>query len=441
MLYNQITTIKEFADVMKIKSKKLNYQQIAALPSPKHRNPMKPLSLLRGLIRIISTPDLMATRFKYTKKRMELAKNKPCLILMNHSSFIDLEIAYKIFFPRPLCIVSTRDSYIGKRWLMPLIGCIPTHKFVSDVSLLSDIKHALHEKKASVLMFPEAGYSLDGRATALPPKFGMLLKRLGVPVVTVITKGAFLRQPLYNELIKRKVEITADVQCLLTPEEIAEKSVAELDKILEEVFSFDNFKDQYENGTEIDHKQRAKGLQRVLYKCPHCLAEGKMHGEGTVLKCNACGKSYEMTSRGRMEAKNGETEYPHIPDWVDWQRESAKKELENRSYSLTANVEIGIIKDHKALYRVGSGVLTHNDGGFILKGANGAFEFTQPALASHSINADFYFYTMGDIICIGDKETLYYCFTPPEVPVFKARLAAEELYKIKRASRRLSAQE
>ena len=426
---------------MKIKLKKVSVEKAMAVKPYKRKKPHSPDILFRTAMRILSGFELRKTHFKYDNENMEKAGKGPYLILMNHSSFIDLEIAYKIFFPRPLCIVSTRDSYIGKRWLMPLIGCIPTHKFVSDVSLLSDIKHALHEKKASVLMFPEAGYSLDGRATALPPKFGMLLKRLGVPVVTVITKGAFLRQPLYNELIKRKVEITADVQCLLTPEEIAEKSVAELDKMLEAVFSFDNFKDQYENGTEIDHKQRAKGLQRVLYQCPHCLAEGKMHGEGTELKCNACGKSYEMTSLGRMEAKNGETEYPHIPDWVDWQRESVKKELENRSYTLTANVEIGIIKDHKALYRVGSGVLTHNDGGFILKGANGAFEFTQPALASHSINADFYFYTMGDIICIGDKETLYYCFTPPEVPVFKARLAAEELYKIKRASRRLSAQE
>ncbi len=421
---------------MKIKSKKLSYEQVVALPTPKHKNPMKPLSVLRGLIYLLSLPDMLATRFKYTENRMELVKNKPCLILMNHSSFIDLEIAYKIFFPRPLCIVSTRDSYIGKRWLMPLIGCIPTHKFVSDITLLSDIKYALHEKKASVLMFPEAGYSLDGRATALPPKFGMLIKRLNVPVVTVTTKGAFLRQPLYNELIKHRVNISAEVQCLLTPEEIAEKTVDELDGMIEKVFTFDNFKEQYENSVEISHKDRAKGLHRVLYKCPHCLAEGKMQGEGTTLKCNACNKVYEMDTLGRLNAKDGKTEFAHIPDWVDWQRECVKNDIASGVYSLETDVEIGIIKDHKALYRVGNGTLTHNEDGFYLKGCDGALEFNQPALASHSINADFYFYTMGDIICIGDRETLYYCFTPPEVPVFKARLAAEELYKIKRESRR-----
>ena len=48
---------------MKIKSKKLDYPKLAALPFPKHRNPMKPLSVLRALIRLVSIPDLLAYNF------------------------------------------------------------------------------------------------------------------------------------------------------------------------------------------------------------------------------------------------------------------------------------------------------------------------------------------------------------------------------------------
>lgn len=425
---------------MKIKSKVMSYEDVLALPLPKHRLPMKPLGILRGLIRLLSIPDMLATGFEYTESRMELTEGKPCLILMNHSSFIDLKIAYKIFFPKPLCIVSTHDSYIGKRWLMPLIGCIPTHKFVSDISLMTDIKYALTEKKASVLMFPEAGYSLDGRATALPPRIGMLLKRLGVPVVSVITDGAFLRQPLYNELITHKVKVKAEVKCLLTPEEIAEKPISELDAIIEREFSFDNFKSQYESKTEITHKNRAKGLHRVLYRCPACNAEGYTEGNGSELICKKCGKVYEMSMLGRLSSKNGETEFAHIPDWVDWQRECVKKEIESGEYRLDTEVEIGIIRDNKALYRVGKGRLVHDSNGFSLTGCDGKLDFHQPPIASHSINADFYFYTMGDIICIGNNEMLYYCFTPSNIPVLKARLAAEELYKLARASKRRKSQ-
>ena len=59
-------------------------------------------------------------------------------------------------------------------------------------------------------MYPEASYSFDGTATPLPDSIGRLVKMLGVPVVTIRTYGAFARQPLYNGLRKRKVNVSAD---------------------------------------------------------------------------------------------------------------------------------------------------------------------------------------------------------------------------------------
>ena len=147
---------------MKIRTKKLPYEQVMALPRPKHMNPMRPQPFFRGLIRMLSAPTLHKIGYTVRRERMELVGKQPCLILMNHSSFTDLKLAYGIFFPKPLCIVSTTDSYVGKRWLMPLIGCIPTQKFVSDLTLIRDMKYALTQKKCNVLMFPEAGL-LPGR--------------------------------------------------------------------------------------------------------------------------------------------------------------------------------------------------------------------------------------------------------------------------------------
>ena len=55
----------------------------------------------------------------------------------------------------------------------------------------------------------------------------------------------------------------------------------------------------------------------------------------------------------------------------------------------------------------------------------------QTPLASYSLYADYYWYEIGDMICIGTKDVLYYCF-PKEGQdvVAKTRLAAEELYKL-----------
>ena len=421
---------------MDIKTKKMTYEQVCALKRPKHPKPWRPNPVLTTLIRILSCIDMWQTRFTYTTRRMELAKGKPCLILMNHSSFIDLKIASRIFYPKPYGIVCTHDGFVGKGLLMRMLGCIPTQKFVSDLSLIRDMEYMLKEKKTSVLMFPEAGYSFDGTATVLPRKLGVLLKKLDVPVVSVITRGAYARDPLYNGLQNRKVKVSAEVECLLTPEEIREKSVRELDEMLDTLFSFDNFAWQRDNGIRITESFRADGLNRILYRCAHCGSEGEMEGRGITLTCHHCGKEWTLTELGELEAREGNTEFSHIPDWYAWQRGEVRKELENGTYRLDTDVTIGMQVDRKAIYMIGDGHLTHDETGFRLTGGDGKLCYEQGPVASHSINADYYWYKIGDMIGIGNREVLYYCFpkTSGDV-VAKTRLAAEELYKIKKTRR------
>ena len=421
---------------MKIATKRLPYAKVMAMKRPGHRKPMRPLFLLQIVIRVLAIFDLLPTKFTYDTHGMEkLDKDEPCLILMNHSSFIDLKIVSRIFFPKRYGIVCTSDGFVGwiMKILMPLLGCIPTQKFVSDVGLIRDMEYMLKEKKTSVLMYPEASYSFDGTATPLPRKMGVLLKKLGVPVVTVITQGAFARDPLYNCLQKRKVKVRADVTCLLTAEEIKSKTVAELDAMLDEAFAFDNFKWQQENNIVIDEPFRADGLNRILYRCPHCGAEGKTEGKGIHLTCHNCGKVYELTELGKLRALDGEAAFDHIPDWYAWQRQQVRQELEAGTYKLDVPVEIGMMVNYEAIYMVGSGRLVHDVDGFHLTGCDGQLDYKQGPLTCYSVYSDYYWYEIGDMICIGNKDALYSCFPQNAGDVVaKTRLAAEELYKMKK---------
>ncbi len=417
---------------MKIRTQKKSYEEVIALPKAKHRRPLRPNFLLQSVVRIASLPDLWATNFEFTKHDMEKIKGQPCLILMNHSCFMDLMIMSRIFYPRKYGIVCTTDGFVGMEWLMRFLGCIPTQKFVSDVSLIRDMEYMLKEKKTSVLMYPEASYSFDGTATALPRKMGVLLKKLGVPVVTVTTHGAFTRQPLYNNLKKRKVKVTADVRCLVTAEELKTKTVRELDEMLDEVFTFDGFAWQRDNGVEVKDSTRADGLERILYKCAHCGTEGKMTGKGTTLTCGHCGKTWEMDTLGQLHAVDGETEYSHIPDWYAWERAEVRRELEEGTYALETDVDIGMMVDYKAIYMVGQGHLSHSDAGFRLTGCDGKLAYSQGALACYGLYADYYWYSIADVICIGNADALYYCFPKDGTSVAKTRMAAEELYKMKK---------
>lgn len=416
---------------MKIKVKKKTYEEVMALPRAKHSPPLKPNILFRTLLKIVSTPDLWATHFTCRRIGMEkLGKREPCLILMNHASFIDLKIASCILYPRPFNIVCTADGMVGKRWLMRQLGCIPTQKYVADMRLLRDMVYAVRKKKSSVLMYPEAGYSFDGTATPLPDTLGSCVKLLGVPVVMIRTRGAFARDPLYNNLQLRRVKTSAEMEYLLSPEQIKAMKPDEINQVLKEQFSFDYFRWQKENGVKIKEPFRADHLDRVLYQCPHCRTEGQMEGKGTTLTCHACQKTWEMTELGEMAATQGDTEFSHIPDWYRWQRENVREEIETGAYSLDVPVDICMLIDSKALYRVGEGRLRHDENGFTLTGCDGKLNYTQKTLASYSLNSDYYWYEIGDVIGIGNTDALYYCFPKEKYPVAKTRLATEELYRM-----------
>ena len=364
-----------------------------------------------------------------------LSADEPALFLMNHSSFIDLKIAGTILYPRPFNIICTSDGFVGKNGLMRALGCIPTKKFMTDVTLVRDMAYAVRELKDSILMYPEASYTFDGTATPLPDSLGKLLKLLMVPVVMIRTEGAFLRDPLYNMLQLRNVKVSAKMQYVLSPEEIRAKTVTELNAILKDLFTFDNFRTQQEKEIRVTEPFRADGLNRVLYKCPHCLTEGQMEGKGTKLVCKQCGKSWELTETGFLKADDKEDIFEHVPDWYAWERACVRKELEDGTYMLDIPVLIRMMVDTKSLYTVGEGRLSHDAGGFHLTGCGGKLDYRQIPEASYSLYSDYYWYELGDMICIGDQQALYYCFPQENGDIVaKTRLAAEELYQLKKRS-------
>ena len=421
---------------MKTTVKQMDFDKVMALPHPKYKKPRKPGIFWRVLIWLLTFVGMAGTRFRYETEGLDgLGKEEPCLILMNHTCFQDMEVAHRILFPRCFQIVSSNDGFIGlfglMEWLMRTIGCIPTQKFVSDIQLVQDIEYCFKTLKTSVLMYPEACYTFDGTATTLPRKFGILLKKFDVPVVMIETFGAFSRNPLYNELkIRKHVPITAKAYLLYSREDIRNKSVAELSDGVEAAFGFDHFRWQKDQNIQIDQSFRADGLHRILYKCVACGEEGKMLGKGTAITCGSCGKTWELTTLGELKALEGETEIAHIPDYYRWEREQVRKEILEGRYSFKSEVDIAIQVDNKAIYTVGKGTLTHDTKGFHLTGCDGRLDVVQSPKAHYSLYADYYWYEIADVICIGDTQVHYFCLFRNGESVAKLRLAAEEMYKL-----------
>ena len=414
---------------MKTKITEMSYEEVMNLEKQKHQNPIRPNLFFRTLLKLVSLPDMIKSHFTCHYEGMEkLGKDEPCIILMNHSAFLDLEILTSVLYPRPINIVASNDAFFGKDWLMRHIGCIPTKKYVHDLGLVRDIKYSIETLKTSVAIFPEAGYSMDGAATAIGESMGKMAKLLNVPIVMIKAEGVYLRDPLYNNLqIRKKVNTSATVKYLLSPDDIKSMTSDEINEIVQREFTFDYFTWQKENKVVIDEPFRADYLNRVLFKCPHCMKEGNMEGRGIRIRCKECGVSYTLDELGYLKNDDGETKFDHIPTWYAWQRSEIKK----HEYHLDIPVDICCSKDTKNMYHIGEGRLTHDRSGFVLEGVNGELHYEQKPLASYSLCADFYFYEIGDVVVLGNNKMLYYLFPKCEGDVVaKIRIAQEELYKI-----------
>ena len=158
-----------------------------------------------------------------------------------------------------------------------------------------------------------------------------------------------------------------------------------------------------------------------------------MNGKGTHISCPDCGKSYYMDEYGVLSATQGETEFSSITEWYDWEREQVRAEIKEGDYGVELPCEILMtLTDHK-FYRIGEGVLKHDIDGFVLDGCDGELHYEHKPLCAHTVNSDFWFYQIGDVISFGNHDGLFYCFPKTKNDIVtKVRFAAEEIYKIRR---------
>ena len=95
-------------------------------------------------------------------------------------------------------------------------------------------------------------------------------------------------------------------------------------------------------------------------------------------------------------------------------------------------VKLRVMVNTDCIYEVGDGILTHTCDGFHLTGCEGKLDYFQTPHVSYSLYSDYFWYELGDMICIGTPKMLFYCFpTDGSDVAAKTRLAQEELYKMK----------
>lgn len=388
---------------------------------------------LKPIAWAISFPWVWKHKTEVTKINMEGIK-PPYVLLGNHNAFYDMPVAATATFPYFGNFIVALDGFIGREWLLRRIGCIAKRKFTQDLTLIKHLKTVV-KKKGIVAFYPEARYSLCGTTAVLPESLGKLCKMLDIPVVTLITHGHHITHPFWNTRHDRKVKhTTATMKLLYTKEDLERMTAEEINDGLVKDFQYDDFKWQLENKIKVDCKDRAVGLEKILYQCPHCKKEFQMKSEGIRLSCQACGKVWEMSEYGQLAALEGETEFSHIPDWYEWERENVKKEVAAGTYSSgELPIRVKSLPNVKRFIDIGKGIMTHDMNGFKVTvtdkdGVTRTMEKSVPSLYSCHIEFE-YLFKHGDCVDLNTLKDTWYTF-PYDKPfsITKMALATEELY-------------
>ena len=393
--------------------------------------PLRQKHYLRPLIWGLSFLDTFRHKAIINRIGMEGVK-PPYLLLCNHNSFLDFKVMTAAIFPHRANYVVAIDGFIKRKWLMRLVGCICTRKFTNDLMLVKNMLYVILQGDI-VVLYPEARYSLCGTNAVLPDSLGKLIKKMNVPVVTLIMHGHHVNSPFWNTKSRSVKPIEAELKLLYTPEQVQGLTVNEINADLEKAFEYDDFKWQKEKGIHIKYPHRAEGLHKVLYQCPHCHSEYQMESKGDALWCNHCGKKWSMSTLGELKAEEGETEFSHIPDWYGWERENVRREIEAGTYHFQSKAIVYSLPDAKGFINLGTATLIHSMKGFLLKGSHNSipYELTWSPQALYSCHIEYNYRKRGECIDLNtNHETLYIYPQTKEFSVTKISLATEELYKM-----------
>ena len=395
--------------------------------------PIRQPAWLTWVIWILSKFALIGK--KYTLETIDMeGLEPPYIIFSNHMAFIDFELAAMVTHPRKVNNVVNIDGYHMMPWLLTWIGSICTRKFTNDLHLVKSIRRVTQNGDI-LCMYPEARYTPIGTTAFLPDSLGRVVKMNKVPLVVVTHHGNHLYSPFWAYKNKRKVPMHTVFRQVLTAEQVQEMSAEQINAVIREAMTYDEYRYQLEKGIRITESYRAEGLEKVLYQCPHCGTEFRMGTMGAEIFCNHCTKRWFLQENGQLKATEGETEFPHIPDWFKWEQEQVRQQIIDGTYAYEDEVDVYSFPRCYRFIPLGKAKVRHSfENGFTIDGhfRGQDYHVHRPPKGMNSLHVEYDFHRFRKENCfdISTETDSFYCYpTNPNI-ITKLAFATEEIYKL-----------
>ena len=300
------------------------------------------------------------------------------IYLANHLSPNDLYHVYRYVDPDHPALVANRYymRFGIVRWFLKKLGFIPKSLFNADMEAIKKMMYYAKED-TSILMYPEARLSLDGTSNKLTIGTANLVKKLGLPVVLIEISGNYLANSKVRTA-RRRVPVTIEAKRIITQDELADLDVNSLEDIISTNLAHNEF--EYAKQLSIKDNNKAQNLEHVLYLCPKCHQEFKMHSHENTLECE-CGFKLELDDS--FQFNENEYGFANIHDYYEYIKAYELSKIKDSKEEVIFIQDVIVKKvsfENKKLDEYGEGKCILSKKGFAFSGSiNGEdLEFSHP---------------------------------------------------------------
>lgn len=309
--------------------------------------------------------------FRRKVERNEIKeKEGPFLVIANHQCMLDFVNLIGLT-RRPMTFVLSKSffSTLPIQGILKKLGVIPKQQFQTTVGDMKRMK-AVVEAGQPLAIYPAGLMCEDGLSTPVPKATYKFLKWMHVDVYMARTRGTYFVMPKWSKRIRPGVT-KMDVTLLFSKEELETLSLEEIQARTDAVLLYDAYKEQEEDPQRYAGCQDIRGLEHVLYMCPHCKEEFSMEVTGeSVIRCKNCGFTQTMDAEGFFHCQDKEKEIRNVSDWSRRIQAAVQRSIEaDETVSLGAEAVFQMVdeKKHK-MTEVGCGELLLKKGSILLTG-------------------------------------------------------------------------
>ena len=347
-------------------------------------------------------------RRKFLRNELKNVKG-PCVVIANHQASLDFVNLIGASKRRMTFVISNSFySSLPIRGILDRMHVIPKQQFQTSVNDLKKMK-AVIDNGEILVIYPAGLMCEDGLSTPIPQATYKFLKWIRADIYMARTKGTYFAMPKWTKGF-RPGRIFLDIYKLFDKEKLTGMDLAEVKEKTDAALLFDAYREQEELKIPYSHNDDLRGLENVLYVCPHCHKEFTMQNSDIhSLRCSACGYTEKSDSLGFLHASSGSApEVRYVSDWSRGILRETKDALrKNRDYSLSSPTAIHMIDPKRNRFEeVGRGVVTLDREKFRLVGSSRGKDI---ALNISISNVPTLPFSPGKRIELQDGPTIYRC--------------------------------